>query len=83
MHIMQRLRYYANYERTLYYYHNYIDYAYNVNYAVETWVGSGNQSLACSPEISADKGLLQPLCCWLGFKVRFLVVCDAIAQYGW
>ena len=43
MHIMQHLHYYANYERTLYYYHNYIDYAYNVNYAVETWVGSGNQ----------------------------------------
>ena len=47
MHIIQHLHYYANYECTLYYYHNYIDYAYNVNYAaiyaVETCVGSGNQ----------------------------------------
>ena len=44
MHIMQRLHYYANYERTLHNVHNYVDYAYNVNYPVETWIGSGNLS---------------------------------------
>ena len=42
LHVMQLLHYYANYVHT-HNDHNYIDYAYNVNYAVETCVGSGNQ----------------------------------------
>ena len=43
---------------------------------------SCSESCLLARDQCKTKAYCNQLCCWLGLKVRFLVVCDAIARYG-